>query len=107
MRRIWSIACYCHQRTNRVLPFEGHLPCAKAVKDAAKAEQVATMIDLFAAGLLRSHVRRCSDDGPALCQVGIFACRSRQSEVENLHPPSLALQPDVRWLNVSVNESFL
>ena len=46
------------------LPLNGSSPGAHAVEHAAQAEQVAAVIDGFAAGLLGGHVGGRADDRP-------------------------------------------
>jgi hypothetical protein len=88
-------------------PVEGQLTRAHAVEDAAEAEQVAAVIDLFAGGLLRGHVLGRAGDGPVHRQGRLATDQARQAEVEDLHPPALPLQPDVGRLDVAVDQPLL
>ena len=66
------------ERADRVGPLERRLARGHPVQDAAKAEQVAAVIDSPALGLLGRHVRRCADDRPLLRELAFLpAARAR------------------------------
>lgn len=90
---------------HRTVRPEGRAAGAHGVENAAEAEQVAAMINLFAARLLGRHKVRSSRDftGPGNRDV---IDNPRQTEIGDFHPFNAVFQHDVTWFHVPVNDSL-
>ena len=93
----------CHD----VLPVEGALAGEHDIQHATEAEQVGSMIDRQAACLFGSHESGRSHHHATLRQFAfgfVAEMPLRQTKIENFHPTPFALQPDVRGLDVAMNQ---
>ena len=66
-------------------PSNGSLPVASRKSTAAEAEEVAALIDPFAAELFGGHVGGGADDGAGLRQVRLIGDGAGQAEVEDFY----------------------
>ena len=89
------------------VPWKGTVPVHMLVEHHAQAPQIAAGIDGFAAALLRGHVGRRANNGPGLGQMGIVGGGAGQPEIEDSHTPLGLFQPDVRRLDVAMDQAEL
>ncbi|OWK45362.1 hypothetical protein FRUB_01693 [Fimbriiglobus ruber] len=96
------------QHGHRSRAAEGEFAGQAAVEEDAEAEQVGAVVNLFARGLLRAHVRRSAEDAAVGGQVDLLVDRAGEAEVEDLDPAEAVragpLQPQVGRLDVPVDE---
>ena len=71
-------------------PWNGGLPRGEAVEHAAKAEQIAAVVDRPPASLLRRHVRRRAQDHARARDARCVAGGPDEPEVEEFDPPAVA-----------------
>jgi len=68
-----------------VLALERLLTGAKAIEDAAEAEQITAMVDRIADGLLRRHVGRSAQYGARLGELYFFERGACETKIKNLY----------------------
>ena len=83
---------------------KGRVTGADGVQHTAEAEEVAAVIEPFAAGLLRRHVGGRAGDEPRLCQAGVID-GAGQAEVGDLDALDAIFEQNVGRLDVTVDET--
>ncbi len=79
----WRVANQGHQHRHRLAAGKRELSRGQSVEHATQAEQVGAGIDRAAERLLGRHVRRSSEDGPLLSEVGAVIGGPRQAEIQD------------------------
>ncbi len=78
---------------------------AHEIKHASQAEEVRSMVDGLAAGLLGRHVLRRAGHDPALGETGVVD-RPCQTEIGELDAFDPVFQQDIRRLDVAMNQTL-
>ena len=81
----------------------GHLAGQQLIKDQAHREDVGTLVEILAQGLLRRHVVHGADQGAGLGHAVAFE-GAGQAEIHHQHPAGLVAH-DVLRLQVAVNDA--
>ena len=75
------------------------------IQHAAQTEQVAAVIDGTAAGLFWSTVKGGAHENARIGQARIIRRGPGQTEIQDFQPPAPSLQPDVRRLDVAMDQA--
>ena len=100
-RRVLDDAAENSQRGRRS---ERRVTGGHGIEDAAKAEQVGSVVDHQAFGLFGGHVQGSTGEHSALRQTGVV-CGSRQTEIGQLGPDfDACFDQDVAWFDIAMNQ---